>query len=286
MFRSIQATAVVSLFLLGGAAEAQTLRRAKQPRAPQREAKSRTVRPRSAMVDPMDKVLPRIMFGGGWETTVVLMNIGDGSVDYTQDFFDVNGSLLPASVRMIPDGTVVTGDGMDGTLHSGATVSFTFYDDGGAARSGWSLLTYDDEAGRIAGYAIIRRRSGNGSVISETSAPLSNMADYFCYMPVDNTQGVNTILTLVNPSEDTDTHVELEFIGLGGDTLFKDTVKLVAGQQLSLSLPDAYSELAGRLATVYVSADIDQFSATGFRLTRATGALANVPISNWDVMFQ
>lgn len=69
--------------------------------------------PRSALVDPQDKIFPQLMFGDGWETVVVVVNIGGTNVHYNQLFFDADGNPLPVTFRTIPEGKIVQATATD-----------------------------------------------------------------------------------------------------------------------------------------------------------------------------
>jgi hypothetical protein len=158
------------------------------------------------------------------------------------------------------------------------------FDDGGHLRWGWSLLSYDANQGRLGGYLLIRHKGKTGDYSFEATVPLSNTQDSRFVIPVDNIQGFNTYVTLVNPSMKT-THLKLYFYALDGTFLFTDGGPLSPGQQLLLSIPDAYPNLRDALCTLYVEADTSLLSSSGVRIQSNTGAVAGVPIMNWAGMF-
>lgn len=49
---------------------------------------------RSAVVDPTDRIFPQIITGQGWETRMVLVNVGGTDVNFTEGFGDVNGNPM------------------------------------------------------------------------------------------------------------------------------------------------------------------------------------------------
>ena len=240
----------------------------------------------SALVDQNDKVFPQIMFGGGWETVVVVVNIGFTPIHYNQLFFGTDGKPLQVTFKTYPDQTLITTTATDSNLPPNTSFNYSLFDDGGPIRTGWSVLSYDSTKGRLSGYALVRHRATTGQFNFEATVPLSNLQDFAFFMPVDNIQGFRTVLALVNPSLNKTANVTLQFIGLDGTRLFSDSGALPPGQQMSLSIPDLYPTLANQLATVLVQADISLFSAAGFRLNDVTGAVASVPIMNWEGMFQ
>src|SRR5260370_18484118 len=62
-------------------------------------------RPKSALVDPSDRVFVDVLSGGGWETLMTFVNMSNARAHYTLTFYDDNGN--PVNVPLTkPDGSV------------------------------------------------------------------------------------------------------------------------------------------------------------------------------------
>ena len=239
-----------------------------------------------AVIDAHNKVFAKIMCGDGWETALILLNMGTGSLTFRQFFKDADGSPMPVTFRGYPQPQVTTAPTAEGTLTPNSTVTLTIFDDKAPLREGWSVLSYDEGQGRLGGYAIIRRRARTGDFDFEAIIPLSSMQDFSLYIPFDNTQGFRTQLTLLNPASNLAAQVRLAYLSVGGELLLIDSVVMKPGQQMTLVIPDTYPDLANKMGTVMVEANTNRFSATGLRYNPASGAIASVPPMNWSGMLQ
>lgn len=222
-------------------------------------------------------VLPRILAGSNWETTVVLLNTGSASVTFQQFFFAPDGTPISYTINAQAASGLTT-SAIQGVLGPGASLSMVLSDKTGAVPEGWSLLTYDDGPGVLVGYAIIRRTGLSGGFPSETTVPFSDTRDYSVYVPFDNTLGFRSQLTLLNPAGNLSSHVQLTYLDPKGKVLLTDSVTLQPAQQMTVILPDTYPDLANKSGSVLVEADIDRSSVTALRYNDAYGAVAALPV--------
>ena len=228
----------------------------------------------------IQRVIPRILSDGNWETTVVLLNTGSASVTFQQFFFATDGKPVSYAINTQAASGALTTSAMQGALAPGSSLWLTLSDTSGAVPEGWSLLTYNEGSGAVDGYAIIRRTGLSGGFNSETTVPFSSMQDYAVYMPFDNTLGFRSQVTLVNPAGNLSSQVWLTYMNPQGQTVLIDSLTLQPGQQMTLSLSDTYPDLANKSGSVLVEADIDVFSVTGLRCNAATGVIAGLPTMN------
>lgn len=226
------------------------------------------------------RVLPRILAGSNWETTIVLLNTGSASVTFQQFFFAPDGKPASYTIHAQAASEDLTTSAIQGVLGPGSSLSMVLSDNSGAVPEGWSLLTYDDGPGVLDGYAIICRMGLSGGFPSETTVPFSGTRDYSVYVPFDNTLGFRSQLTLVNPAGNLSSQVQLTYLDPQGQVLLIDSLTLQPAQQMTLVLPDTYPDLANKNGSVLVEADIDRFSVTGLRCNDAYGAIAALPILN------
>jgi hypothetical protein len=222
------------------------------------------------------RVFARLLCGGGWETVMVLLNIGPSSLTFRQFFLSNDGSLVTRTLAQ-NDGTTLTASAIQGTLNPNASVSLVLPDIG-TVQEAWSLLNYDGSQGTVEGYAIVRHRALSGDVSFEATIPLSSMQEFSAYLPFDNTLRFQTQLTLVNPVADRATLVRLSYLDPQGKVLLIDTVSLAAAQQMTIVLPDTYPDLANKVGTISVEADVNRLAAAGLRYNALYGAVATVPV--------
>jgi hypothetical protein len=237
--------------------------------------------PRSVTsISPQDKVFARIMAGNGWETTLVLVNMGPTPLAFNQLFFRADGTPISFTVRTQPDIGTLTTSSVQGILSPNSTLNLILFDTGSPLQEGWSLLSYDDAQTALGGYALIRHRGLGGSFSFETTIPLSGMRDYSVYMQFDNTSGFRTQLTVVNPASNLPAQVLLTYRDPQGQVVLMDWVNLRAEQQMTIDLPDSYPDLANRAGTIHVEANINVLSVVGLRYNEVYGTIANVPSMN------
>lgn len=244
---------------------------------------SKTVDQRgAAFALPSDKVFPHMATGGGWETTLVLVNMGTRAVSFDQRFYDTQGRPMEVTFRAIPSGQPTTTARATGVLEAGSSFNVLLYDRGQPLQIGWSQLVYDSTSDRLGGYEIFRSFLGGGLTF-EALVPLSATDDYKFYLPFDNREGFVTSMALLNGGAGPTT-VSLTFRSTAGVVLTQDTVVLPAGNQTAFSIPGQYAQTRGQVGTLYVTGSSNFLSSLGFRFNGA-GGFATIPIMNWPGMF-
>jgi len=226
------------------------------------------------------RVFPRILAGVNWETNVVLFNPASTTVTFQQLFIGVDGKMVPFTVHSQGGSGDQTTSGIRGVLPPNSSLSLVLSCGGGIVCEGWSLITYDDGQGVVDGYAILRRKGLGGAFSFDVTVPLSSMQDYSEYMPFDNTQGFRSQLTLVNPAGNIAAQVRLTYLNPQGTVVLLDLVLIPPAQQMTLTLPDIYPDLANKTGTVLVEADTDTFAVLGIRYNETYGAIAPLPTVN------
>lgn len=224
-----------------------------------------------------NRVLPRVLAGNNWETGIVLFNPGSTSVVFREVFLAADGKPAAFVVRGQGIAEDVTTSAIEGVLAPGATLNLSVSAPPGEAREGWSLLAYDAAAGTLDGYAKLRHRSVLAGISFEVTLPLGDLQDTAEYMPFDNTEGFRSQVTLINPAGNLSTQVRLTFLSSRGAVILIDSVTLRPAQQMTLSLPDIYPDLANQTGAVFIQADTDRLSVAGLRYNDTYGAIAPLP---------
>ncbi|MBI2817830.1 MAG: hypothetical protein HYX72_12920 [Acidobacteria bacterium] len=240
---------------------------------------------KQVFVGPTDQVFPHIATGGGWETVIVILNMGSARVDFRLRFYGQDGRPLAVTFRDYPDLNMVTTSAAVGFLGPNASFNFALFDSTPDTRVGWASLDYDSTGARMGGYAIFRQRVP-GRPDYEALVPLSAYDDYKFYMPFDNIQGFVTAMALVNPASNLSSRITITAFTLRGVVIDRIVITLPPGGQTAFVLADRFPAFANTLGTLYVESDTTRMSALGLRFNTAGGnAFSSIPILNWGGMF-
>jgi hypothetical protein len=110
--------------------------------------------PQSALVQFADTIFPHMTIGGGWDTTMVIVNLTAQTIHYRQYFFDQSGQPLQVTFRSIPQGVLTTTSALMGTLPPDQSFNFQLLDLGQPLQVGWSALAHDTPNTLLGGFAI------------------------------------------------------------------------------------------------------------------------------------
>lgn len=220
----------------------------------------------------------RLLSGNGWETTIVLMDMGSTPVSFRQSFLGNDGLPSEFEVNLQTTSTNLTTSALEGAIAPYGTATFTLVDNGATLHEGWSLLTFDGVQNQLAAYAVVRHRASVGTFRFEATIPVGNLTDSSARMPFDNTQGFQTQLTVVNPASNLPAQVQLTYFNSAGQTILLDSVTLNPGAQTTITLPNSYPDLANQTGTIAVLANINCLSVSALRVNPATGAVTALPV--------
>jgi len=235
-----------------------------------------------ALVMSFDRVFPHMATGSGWETLLVIVNMGTRSVSFDQYFFDQAGRPMRITSRTVPGNEVFTTSVATGTLQPGQSLNVLLHDRGQPLQVGWSLLSYDSTSDRLGGFSIFRSIVPGRSDF-EALVPLSAVDDHKFFMPFDNIEGFVTSMALLN-SGTVATDARLTFRSTTGVFITTATIRLDPGTQTAFSIPERFAETRGRVGVLYVEGSMSRLSALGFRFSPG-GAFATIPVMNWPGMF-
>jgi M6 family metalloprotease-like protein len=213
--------------------------------------------------------MPQVAFGGGWETTLTLANLGSSASSMRLNFFDDSGSPLPVPLSSPQTGSA---DGLPPATVSQQTVgakSLLVLDsqqDGiPTGQSGWAQSFAPDA--NLSGFSVFRYKpSGQEAVV-----PLEtrNAAPYF--LAFDNSGGVSTGVALANLAS-SPVIILLTFQDETGSAISGAQLNLPAHGHASFMLADRYPVTAGRRGiAVFITPDGGQISVLGLRAA-PTGA--------------
>jgi hypothetical protein len=233
-----------------------------------------------ALVQRTDTVFPHIATGGGWETVMVIVNIGQTAVDFEQHFYDESGNPMSVTLRTFPEGQIITTNATKGHLNAGSSFNFALFDATPNLQVGWASLNYDSSSGRLGGYAAFRLKAGG--VINEGLVPLSSYDDVNFMMPFDNIEGFATGVALCNPASNMTTHATIVAFDLRGNQIASTVVAIPPSGHVSFVLADRMPSLAGLTGTLGVSSDTTRLAGVGIRMNVAGGfTFTSIPVMNY-----
>jgi hypothetical protein len=231
-----------------------------------------TAAERHARIDNA-RIFPFFASGGGWESTIMLINVFEANIGYRLSFRGTNGQPLPLTFRAA-DGRITSADRIQGELGDDSSATFVLMDVG-TVQTGWALLEYDGES-RIAGMLTFRQRV-SGRPDFESSVSLTRDDENPVYMPFDNTLGYVTTLAITNPSTTDNNDLQLRFWDALGREILTSNIRLSAGVTTAFSLPERYPELIGRSGQLRIEGSGSRLATIALRFN-PSGAFSTVPV--------
>lgn len=198
----------------------------------------------SGNVYPRSGVISQIASGGGWRTTITLINISQSQAQVRVNLFGDDGTPLPLPVTVTQGGaatTTVTAV-VDRTIPAGGTLLIDSETALSTTSVGWADVR---STATLAGFAIFRQRHASG-VDSEGTSPLENRATSSVIIPMDNLIGFSTGVALVNLAADAQATVTAIVRDDNGNELARDVVTIAPNGHTSFSVPDRVLVAKGR----------------------------------------
>jgi hypothetical protein len=202
---------------------------------------------RQVAVFPGDRVIPQVVDGDSWKTSMFFVNLENHSVSFQVLFFDDGGRDMTIPIQ---------GQGLVRglTISLEAAGSITFESVGTAARltQGWALLsqTTNDSVG---GMAVFRQSVGGRE--QEAVVPIVSQYNNHFVLLFDNTS-FTTAIALANPT-DSAVSIPVNIRNQSGGIIDRRTVELGSYSHTAFTLPDTWSSTAGRRGAV-------EFLTSGF----------------------
>ena len=216
---------------------------------------------------------PQVAFGGGYTTTIVLVNTGTTNVSSQLQVYGQTGALL----RSVPV-----------TVPAGGSSRLTVADPGTSIVSSWGML--DAGTVTVQGAAIFEFRSTNGALITTAGVFGSEAGNGFT-LPVDvagNGISANTGIAVANVNPSSEVTVVLQLIsesGSGSPSVtgyFARHVTLAPGQQIAEVVTSIWPQLAvgfrGSLAVAVLDTAQKPNSLVVTGLSVKDGLLSALPV--------
>lgn len=220
------------------------------------------------------RIFPFWAGGGGWESTITLINVFESNIGYRLSFYGTNGQPALVSYQTA-DGRVTAANTIQGDLGDDSSAIFVLID-AGSLQTGWARLDYDGES-RIGGVVTFRQRVA-GRPDFESSVALTREDETPVYLPFNNTLGAVTSLAITNPSSSDNTDVQLRFWDSSGREITTRNITLSARTTTAFSLPEQYPELVGRSGQLRIQGSSSSLSTLALRFN-PSGPFSTVPVA-------
>ncbi|MGA2434691.1 MAG: BACON domain-containing carbohydrate-binding protein, partial [Bryobacteraceae bacterium] len=135
--------------------------------------------------------LAHIASGGGWQTTLTLVNTGAEAATVNLHFYGDNGAAVSLPLSFPQNSTTATESSLSQSIAAGASLIVVLQDGAASATTGSAVLT---TAGNVGGFAVFRYNpSGQEAVV-----PLETVNASSYVLAFDNTGTVATGLAIAN----------------------------------------------------------------------------------------
>jgi hypothetical protein len=201
-------------------------------------------------------LLPHIVNGGGWKTTVFLSNVSDASESFTLRFANPAGS--PWSVAL-GDGSAASA--FSESLLPGQTIVYETNGFGVLQQGSAMLLPGAFGSSRISGFAVFRAA---GAPELEAAVPLTDRQTRQVVMLYDNHSGFVSGVALANPRSTTLT-VTAKIRDEAGDLLTTQTISLPPRGHMAFQVPQRFPSTANRRGSILLITNDGAVSTLGLR---------------------
>jgi hypothetical protein len=224
--------------------------------------------PQAIQLQGDEWIVPELIIGGEWTTTIRLTNRGKATIPTTNvNFIDNTGKPMSATFQTT-SGSTVTGTGFSFSLGIGGIVEATFIGTSTTQFGFAAILCNANGCGTpgLYGEAILRNRNATRPDF-ESVFPLEFAAS-FQYMLFDGRAGVTTVLYLVNCATVAQT-VNIDVFDVNNNLLRTVPIPMQASTSLILSLHgDLAPETVGIQGTLGIRTNSNSLIvvATGLRV--------------------
>ena len=214
------------------------------------------------------EVIAQIADGGGWKTSVTLVNLQDKAVAYKLNFWDSSGQPL-----VLPFAGIGSRSTLEGTLPVAGSATIETAGTSDTLREGWGELAAGQ--GSIGGMAVFCQRIV-GRPDFEAVVPLSSRYESRFVLPFDNTAGFTTSMAIVNASYYATAVVTAAFRTEGGQQIMLDQFTLGPQGHIAFSMRERYPQMSGGRGVIEFSTPGLELSALGLRFNDF-GAFTSFP---------
>ena len=228
-----------------------------------------TTIPVVSVTDPGNGSMAHLAVGGGWTTTIQLINFGNATGHAHLRFFDDNGATLTLPLTL--SGSTQGAASLDPVLLPNATLTLQSSGvDGSPVLTGSARLTSD---GSVTGFI----RFTYGPRDQDAIVPLEtrNAASYI--LAFDNTNGLATGVAVANVAS-TPANIAVSIRDARGAQLGFETLAIPANGHSAFVLSGQFAETANRTGTIeFATPAGGQISVLGMRFL-TSGTFSTIPV--------
>lgn len=217
----------------------------------------------------------QIASGGGWKTTLIIVNLSSTRNSTRVTLRGDDGRALTLPLTVIQQGVpqAVTASLVDRTVEPGATLLI----ESEALASSATLVGWAEviSSGPVSGYAIFRQRGQDGRD-AEGTAPVESSRTSSLILPFDNTAGFVTGVALVNLANEA-VILNATIRDDNGVQSGLQAVALPAMGHTSFAVPDRFSITGSRRGTIEFR-NTAGGAVTGLGLRFSASSFTSIPI--------
>ena len=219
--------------------------------------------------------LSHIVGGGGWATTITLVNSSQAPVPVTVTFRGDDGIAMSLPVTVTQQGAdqAVTNSSVNAVVNPNATLLISMGDQFASTVQGWADV---QSAGALGGYAIFRQTPKQGSP-SEGTVPLQGQVSSTVTLPFDNTNGFVMGVALASLSTGPGSITATAWDETGSQLGSAQTLTIAGAGHSAFVLSDQIRATAGKRGIVrFQSGDGPGVAVLGLRFS-PFGTFTSVP---------
>lgn len=220
-------------------------------------------------------MFPHLAAGGGWKTSITLVNLSAEPSEAKLTFWDDGGAPLALPLTFTPAINLALATSSSATIvipPNGLAVVETDLPENSDPLVGWARLT---APAAVVGMANFRYQATAGVNI-EANVPLETRTPTSFVLPIDNTGGAATGVAVSNGSDTTAAVIAVTARDSFGKDLFIETISLPIRGHSSFNVDDRYPALKGNLGSLEFRNEAGaNISVLGLR-ANSTGSLTSV----------
>ena len=201
---------------------------------------------RAATVGETDRFIPLVLDGGGWTTTITVVNVLKKPAIVSLTFLNEKGSNGLWVLKLNPSAGTIYGNGAEIILAPGASATVSTSGDAPQVSRGFAdIVELQDQL--VAGHATLTRREA-GAIAEQLQIPLTPANERRSVVPMDLSEDRSMQMAWVTLT--TSTSLDLVFRNRGGEHVFADRVPLNDSAQVLVDIEDRWPNLAGFQGTL------------------------------------
>jgi hypothetical protein len=226
---------------------------------------------------PPSGLFPQVAAGGGWKTSITLLNLLPAPTGASLTFWNNDGSpmVLPWNFSSELDQLPMTSSSLDFVIPAnGVALVETDLPEDTLATAGWGRLS---ASAGVVGSAVYRYHSTSGPPDLEAVVPLETRSPASFHLPFDSTGGILNGIALANGSDTSSAEVQVIARNAAGAQLLSEPISLPVRGHTSFKLAEKYPGLVGvRGSLEFQNPSGGNIAVLGLQVNE-TGSLTSVP---------